>query len=41
MANWAISSVHNVGVKNVLDKDDQSRMATMTKMPYITNRPSR
>ena len=41
MANCAISSVISEGVKKVFEIEDHSRIATITKMPYITNRPSR
>ena len=33
MANWAISSVQSEGTKKVLEIDDQSRMAIITKIP--------
>ena len=41
MANWAISKVQRDGRKNVFEIDDQSRMAIIAKMPYMTTRPTR
>ena len=41
MANCAISNVHSDGTKKVLERDDHSRMAAMTKMRYIAARPTR
>jgi hypothetical protein len=40
MANWAISSVHNDGWKNVFEIDDHSRIPISTKIRYIAMRPS-
>ena len=40
MANWAISRVQSEGRKKVFEIDDQSRIAIITKIPYMIARPT-